>query len=206
MSSPALEESELSRLALSVIDRIPAMIAYWDRDEVCRFANQAYQRWFGRSREQLIGTHLRDLLGPIYPLNRPYVLAALAGEEQTFERQIPVPDGSAMRDSIATYTPDLRDGVVMGFFVHVADVTALKAHERHLAHLVRERDRALAEARTLRGLLPICASCRRIRDEQGNWISIEGYVSARTELSFTHGVCPQCATHLYPGMGPDAGA
>lgn len=204
MSSPALEESELSRLALSVIDRIPAMIAYWDRDEVCRFANQAYQRWFGRSREQLIGTRLRDLLGPIYPLNRPYVLAALAGEEQTFERQIPVPDGSAMRDSIATYTPDIRDGSVMGFFVHVADVTALKAHERHLADLVRERDRALAEARTLRGLLPICASCKRIRDENGNWISIEGYVSARTELLFTHGVCPHCSTLLYPGMGPDA--
>jgi len=92
---------------------------------------------------------------------------------------------------------------VLGFFVHVADVTALKAHERHLAHLVRERDRALAEVRTLRGLFPICASCKRIRDENDNWISIEGYVSARTELSFTHGVCPQCAAHLYPGMTPD---
>jgi PAS domain S-box-containing protein len=187
-------------LALTIIDRIPAMIAYWDRDEICRFANQAYQRWFGKSREQLIGTTLRELLGPIYPLNRPYIQAALAGEEQVFERQIPVPDGPGTRDSIATYTPDVQDGIVFGFFVHVADVTALKAHERHLAHLVNERDRALAEVRTLRGLLPICAGCNRIRDQDGEWLRMEVYVSARTEATFTHGLCPHCATRLYPDL------
>lgn len=200
MPLPYRAEPNLPRLALAIIDRIPAMIAYWDRDEICRFANQAYQRWFGRSREQLIGTTLRELLGPIYPLNRPYIQAALAGEEQVFERQIPVPGGPGMRDSIATYTPDVQDGIVFGFFVHVADVTTLKAQERHLAHLVHERDRALAEVRTLRGLLPICAACNRIRDEEGEWVRMEMYVSARTEATFTHGICPHCAARLYPDL------
>lgn len=197
-------DADLPRLALTIIDRIPTMIAYWDRDEICRFANHAYQQWFGRSREQLIGTTLRDLLGPIYPLNRPYIEAALAGEEQVFERQIPVPDGSGMRDSIATYTPDVQDGYVLGFFVHVADVTRLKAQERHLAYLVQERDHALAEVRTLRGLLPICAACKRIRDEEGQWENLEHYVSERTEASFTHSLCPPCAARLYPDLEPDS--
>lgn len=204
MPLPPRPEANLPRLALTIIDQIPAMIAYWDRDEVCRFANQAYQRWFGRSREQLIGTRLCDLLGPIYPLNRPYIEAALAGEEQVFERQIPVPDGSGMRDSIATYTPDIQDGYVFGFFVHVADVTKLKAQERHLAHLVQERDQALAEVRTLRGLLPICSACKRIRDEEGQWVNLERCVSARTEASFTHGLCPHCAARFYPDLEPDS--
>jgi PAS domain S-box-containing protein len=206
MPLPSRAEHDLLRLALTIIDRIPAMIAYWDRDESCRFANQAYQQWFGKSREQLMGTRLCDLLGPIYPLNRPYIQAALAGEQQVFERQIPVPNGPGMRDSIATYTPDAQDGLVCGFFVHVADVTALKAHERHLAQLVQERDQALADVRTLRGLLPICAGCKRIRDEDDVWVGLEEYVSARTEAMFTHGLCPRCVTSLYPDLasGVDA--
>jgi len=199
---PSLAERDLPRIALAIIDRIPAMIAYWDRDEVCRFANQAYRAWFGRSREELIGTRLCDLLGPIYPLNRPYIEAALAGQQQVFERQIPVPDGIGMRDSIATYTPDIQDGFVFGFFVHVADVTALKTHERHLTEVIQERDSALAEIRTLRGLLAICASCKRIRDDEGQWTSVERYVTTRTEARFTHGICPECATRLYPSLVP----
>ncbi|MFN8653645.1 MAG: PAS domain-containing protein [Gemmatimonadales bacterium] len=187
-------------LALTVIDRIPAMIAYWDRDEICRFANDAYQRWFGRSRDELIGTRLCDLLGPIYPLNRPFIQGALAGEEQVFERQIPVPNGPGIRDSIATYTPDKQDGMVVGFFVHVADVTLLKAQERHLAQLVQERDRALAEVRTLHGLLRICAGCKRIRDATGKWTGLEEYVCAHTDASFTHGLCQECAQRLYPDL------
>ncbi len=191
-------DQDLPQLALSIVDRVPAMIAYWDREEVCRFANEAYRVWFGRSREDLIGTRLCDLLGPIYPLNRPYIQAALAGEVQVFERQIPVPDGAGVRDSIATYIPDQKDGEVPGFFVHVADATALKTRERQLAQVIEERDRALAEVRTLRGLLSICASCKRIRDEAGAWVSPESYVSARTDAIFSHGLCPGCAATLYP--------
>lgn len=157
MSPPSRAERDLPRLALIVIDRIPAMIAYWDRDEICRFANQAYQRWFGKSREQLIGTRLCDLLGPIYALNRPYIQAALAGEEQTFERQIPAPNGSGMRDSIATYTPDVQNGAVSGFFVHVADVTTLKAHASpgvvHARSVSQVRRTTLPRARAQRGRL-----------------------------------------------------
>lgn len=190
--------NDLPQLALAVIDRIPAMMAYWDRDEVCRFANHAYQAWFGKSRDELLGTTLRALLGPIYPLNLPYIRAALDGIPQTFERQIPRPDGDGFRDSLATYIPDMRDGVVYGFLVHVADATPLKAKERQLAQVVAERDRALAEVRTLRGLLCICSGCKRIRDEAEQWIPLEAFVSARTDAVFSHGLCPACEVSLYP--------
>lgn len=195
--------NDLPAIALAVVDRVPAMMAYWDRDEICRFANQAYLAWFGKGREELLGTTLKQLLGPIYPLNLPHVRGALDGVAQTFERQIPRPDGMGLRDSIASYIPDVRDGVVYGFFVHVADATPLKVRERELAAALIERDQALAEVRTLRGLLCMCAACKRIRDEDGQWTVLEAYVMARTDTSFTHGLCPGCAATLYPDVEAD---
>lgn len=127
----ATEEPSLGTLSLRVLDHISAMVAYWDCDQRCRFANQAYLQWFGRSREQLLGTTMKELLGPIYPLNLPYILGALRGEPQIFERTIPAPSG-ILRHSIATYTPDIIDGVVRGFFVHVADVSPLKAAQEEM--------------------------------------------------------------------------
>lgn len=189
---------DFSAIALAVVDHIPGMVAYWDAAERCRFVNAAYREWFGRTRPQLIGTTLRELLGPLYALNLPYIRAVLAGRQQVFERTIPDPTTGALRDSIATYTPDIVDGQVVGFFVHVADATPIKERERELARVVAERDKALAEIRTLKGLLPVCAVCKSIRDEAGSWVRLEHYIEQRTNAAFTHSLCPTCSAALYP--------
>jgi len=54
----------------------------------------------------------------------------------------------------------------------------------------------------LEGILPVCASCKRIRDEKGNWHQIKEYVRDRTEAEFSHGICPECAEKLYPEFNP----
>jgi hypothetical protein len=59
----------------------------------------------------------------------------------------------------------------------------------------------LQNLRRLRGLLPICAACKRIRDDAGYWKEIETYVRDHSEAEFSHGLCPECATRLYPGLG-----
>src|SRR5689334_3799177 len=115
----------LRRLA----DRIPAMLAYWDADQRCCYANRAYERWFGVSPESLIGKHLSELLGPLYPLNLPYIERALRGEPQEFEREIPDPAGGPPRHSLASYIPDAVDGIVRGFFVIVTDISGIKRAE-----------------------------------------------------------------------------
>jgi len=110
-----------------VAERIPSMLAYWDHDLRCRYANRAYETWFGVDPEALLGRHIRDLLGPtLYEKNRPYILAALAGEPQLFERTVPGPDG-VNRQSLACYVPDIVEGRVLGFAVDVTDVTPIKA-------------------------------------------------------------------------------
>ena len=109
-----------------LVDRVPSMLAYWDRDLLCRFANRAYEAWFGVTPDRLLGTSVRDLLGPeLFAMNEPYMRRALAGERQVFERIVPGPSG-VQRHSLAEYIPDLVDGVVRGFLVQVTNVTELK--------------------------------------------------------------------------------
>lgn len=180
-----------SRFGIGVVNHIGAMVAYWDSNEICVFANDAYLEWYGKTSEEMVGISTRELLGPRYERNRPYITGALNGEKQVFERQIEIPEGG-VRDAIATYTPHVVDGVVKGFSVHVADVTILRERENELKRVLKERDSALAEIRMLSGLLSICAHCKDIRDEGGYWQRVELYVSKRSEAKFTHGICPKC--------------
>ncbi len=63
---------------------------------------------------------------------------------------------------------------------------------------------ALTRIKTLRGLLPICSSCKKIRDDEGDWSQIETYIRDHTEVDFSHGLCPVCADELYPELKPGA--
>jgi CheY-like chemotaxis protein len=77
----------------------------------------------------------------------------------------------------------------------------------HLRELIKEKEKlvnelqsALAKVKTLSGLLPICSSCKKIRDDTGYWNQIESYIRARSEAEFTHSICPNCSKTLYPGL------
>ena len=132
-----------------LVDHVPSMLAYWDVDLSCRFANRAYETWFGSDPDRLIGTSLRDLLGPdLFALNEPFILGALRGEEQTFERVVPGPDG-IVRHSLANYRPDVIDGQVVGFIASVTEVTQLKRTEADLRNAVRSLEDEIRRRRTI---------------------------------------------------------
>jgi len=118
------------------------MLAYWGADQRCRIANRAYETWFGVAPESLIGKTMRELLGPIYPLNLPHIEAALRGEPQVFEREIKDPHGGAPRQSQAHYVPHVVDGVVRGFFVMVVDLTVQKRLEWQLRQGKEEAEKS----------------------------------------------------------------
>ena len=66
--------------------------------------------------------------------------------------------------------------------------------------LYEEKERAIEEIKILSGLLPICASCKNIKDDQGHWKQMESYIRDHSEAEFTHGICPDCAKKLYPDI------
>ena len=76
---------------------------------------------------------------------------------------------------------------------------AAKRHEEEREKLIGELQEALAKAKLLSGLLPICASCKKIRDDKGYWNQIELYIWEHSEAEFSHGLCPECTEKLYPG-------
>ena len=80
----------------------------------------------------------------------------------------------------------------------IADITARKQAEQERERLVAEREKALEEIKILGGLLPICMSCKKIRDDTGYWNQIETYIRSHSQAEFSHSLCPECAHKLYP--------
>jgi hypothetical protein len=76
--------------------------------------------------------------------------------------------------------------------------STIKQSEEKQRKLVVKLQEALARVKTLTGILPICASCKKIRDDRGYWNQVEAYVRDHTEAEFSHGICPDCAKELYP--------
>lgn len=134
----------------AVLDSLPAMIGYWDRDLRNRFANKDYMAWFGiSSSSDIYGRHISELLGEdIFAKNLPFIQGALRGEEQRFERELPRPDGKGIRHASAIYIPEIRGGEVLGFSVLVFDVSELKHAEAALRAAHDELEQRV-EARTV---------------------------------------------------------
>jgi len=84
--------------------------------------------------------------------------------------------------------------------LHITIEMALYKHrmEQERRKLLEELQEALANVKLLRGLLPICAGCKNIRDEEGYWHQVEAYIRDHSEAEFSHSVCPRCARSLYP--------
>ncbi len=67
-------------------------------------------------------------------------------------------------------------------------------------NIIQELQAALAEVTTLRGIIPICSSCKKVRDDKGSWNQLETYIRDHSEADFSHGICPECAKKLYPDL------
>ena len=87
---------------------------------------------------------------------------------------------------------------VIGWVLVLMDISERKRAEAERQNLIAELQSALASVKKLSGLLPICCHCKKIRDDRGDWIQIESYISSRSQAGFTHGICPDCRQANYP--------
>ncbi len=90
--------------------------------------------------------------------------------------------------------------IVVILFIENKNISKRKKIEREREKLINELQEAVTKIKTLRGLLPICSGCKKIRDDKGYWNQIELYIRDHSEAEFTHGICPKCAKKIYPDI------
>lgn len=146
------DDSALHRRVL--LEVVPTMLSYWDRDQRCRFANRACRQGFRVSQDDLLGSRLQDLLGPdAYAIHAPYIQEALKGVAQSFEQLLSLP-GRGPRHCRVDYIPDLVQGRVPGILAQLTEVASrqqtegklLEAHAA-LQRLLDARDRVQEDER-----------------------------------------------------------
>ncbi|MCD0169495.1 EAL domain-containing protein [Deinococcus sp. 23YEL01] len=116
----------------AIMNAVPGLIGYKDRELRHQYGNVAYQEWYGRPHSELRGLHVREVIGEeMYRLNEPFMRAALAGTEQHFERSLTDAHGQE-RHVMVSYVPDLLGGEVHGLFVLAVDITSRYRAEQAL--------------------------------------------------------------------------
>ena len=104
--------------------------------------------------------------------------------------------------SVPVFDPQ---GKLIAYDGMIVDISGIESATEEQEHQIVELTSALAMVKTLQSLLPICCSCKKIRDDKGYWQQIEQYISGHYPgIEFTHGICPDCAKRLYPQLYSDA--
>jgi len=120
----------------------------------------------------------------------PIIFLSCLGERDVID--------SAIRTNPYGYMVKPYDNNELRSAIEIALIRHRAARERE--RLIHQLEQALLEVKKLSGLLPICASCKKIRDGADHWQQIEDYISAHSEAGFTHGLCPQCLREYYPQL------
>ena len=160
-------------------------------------ANPAADRILGVDNSTFIGKTIEEAFPPLKDTEIPdrYREAAAIG---TVWRSDNVDyENGLIRGAYEVVAFQTWPGMMAATFV---DITERKKKEEELLRLNEELQKASEKVRVLKGLLPICSYCKRIRDDEGNWEQIEWYIRQRSHAEFTHGICPECMKKLPEAM------
>ncbi|MCF8114750.1 MAG: PAS domain-containing protein [Desulfotignum sp.] len=131
-------------------------------------------------------------------LKREDWAANQAGEQFQSEVRIIPPSGEVKWIQLTSMPSEEKFDSQIIWSGIVLDISERRRAEEERNQLVIELKRALAEVKTLKGFLPICSHCKKIRDDKGYWNQIESYIHKHSGAEFSHGICPECAKKHYP--------
>ncbi len=184
-----------------------------DVNFIMTYVSPSIRKTLGYSQEEVVGRKPGDIMTP-----------------ESTERALTVLDQEVKRDQQIGIDPDraveyeaehyhrngslvwfaivasfIRDdnGKIIGLYGVARNITEQKLAAAEREKLIDDLKQALSEVKTLSGLLPICSNCKKIRDDKGYWNQLEGYISEHSEALFSHSICPDCATKLYPHIFRD---
>jgi sigma-B regulation protein RsbU (phosphoserine phosphatase) len=194
-------EDELRKLSRAV-DQSPASIVITDTTGEIEYVNPKFVQITGYSLEEAVGKNPRILKSGEQPSEDYKQLWSIitSGGEWQGEFHNKKKNGEPYWES-AVISPikDVR-GIITHFLAVKEDITQRKKADAEREKLINELQVALADVKTLSGLIPICSSCKKIRDDQGYWNILESYIMKHSDARFTHGMCPECMAKFYPDI------
>lgn len=210
MQNEALSEAQLALQAahdkyIDLYDYAPVGYLTVDNKGIIHEANLTVTRLLGVDRASLIGKPISHFvfredsdtcylkLQQVFATREKFIceLRFVKENSDQFYAQL---EGIAVEDRDGNFT---RAGIIL------TDISERKRVEAEKECLFVELQNALAKVKKLSGFLPICASCKKIRDDKGYWRQVEEYVSDHSEALFSHGICPDCMRKLYPEVADE---
>lgn len=177
----------------------PIGIAYVAPDYKIVKVNPALCAMLGYSEEELTAMSFIEITHP-EDLDKDVELAQRLFEREIshyqLEKRYLAKNGDVIWINL-TATVISNEGKIYGLGL-IEDITERKRIEQERERLVRQLLQALAQLKILHGLLPICAACKKIRNDQGQWTQIESYITAHSEAIFSHSICPDCMGEYLP--------
>jgi len=171
------------------------------------YLSPSVQRLRGYSVEEAMAQKIEDVLTPTSLKVIGEVLLEERGLESSEQKnlsrsravllELKCKDGTTVWTEIKITTLRDSDGQPIEFIGVTRDITERKRIEEEREKLIHDLQKALSEVKTLKGIFPICASCKKIRDDKGYWNQVEVYIRDRSEAEFSHGICPDCMKKLY---------
>ncbi len=210
----ALNESR--RQLEEIIDFLPDATFVIDREGKVIAWNKAMEEMTGYSVGEMLGKNDYEYAIPFYGERRPILIDLVSMPREvveekylTIRREKEILMGDADCPMVrrerrflsgwATPIYNLK-GEIVGAIESIRDITDQVRAEEERERLISELRKAISDIKKLSGLLPICSSCKKIRDDNGYWKQIESYIKENSEAQFSHGICPECAKKLYPDI------
>lgn len=194
---------EIASDALSIIfDAINSSVGgliITDLGGIIRFANPSFCKMFDYLSTEIIGKNAAELFSTKEVRTFADVISIVdISRDDTEEFIVEKNDGENFIVEVSASNVTSVSGEIVGRMASFVDITKRKAVEADREQLIKKLQDALDKIKTLRGIIPICASCKKIRDDKGYWNQLENYIKEHSEADFSHGICPDCAKKLYP--------
>jgi len=190
------ERTGTTSLAAQVLEGAPDAMLVTDSEGTILLVNRATEQAFGYRREELLGRRVEVLIPPRFRDAHGQYRARFAeapGAKRMGSRSGILglrKDGTEFPADISL-SPQRFEGQLL-VTVAIRDITERRREEESREALIAELQKALDEVKALSGMLPMCAWCKRIRDDEGYWTQLEAFIRARSDAEFSHCICPDC--------------
>lgn len=195
--SPKKSAEEKLKLFSRAVEEAPDGVQIVNMNGFIQYSNRAILEMYGFSHEEFLGKHVNDL--NVDPEMAEKVILPWIREygKWTGELLVKHKDGGQFPIWLTASLVRNEEMEPIAMIGIIRDISQRRRAEEEREDLIRELQTALAEIKTLRGLIPICSWCKRVRNDAGYWESVEDYLEKHSDAHFTHGICEICLSRAF---------